>query len=479
MPFQIYLNSSINDLAGAIGNIPANSVIYFYKDENNNIKAYNAESGNNSNNFGYPFQFINGEQIYTSSPVSYLSIPWNYPGASTLDTLFKSSLVMWLDTKDLRTFNNSTQKMISKGYNQANMFVENTTGNDFTCVEGEMDLTNGANIETADNITVMLNFKLVLVFSLPYGSTLENKILFKFNRFEIRVVTNTHISEDVVKMLCVYDNGFFIRGITINEASDFKYFLYTDNTGEFHLSGNSSLISTVPNYYQATTSKMFVNCDENGTNSGQIKLHEMLLYDNEGVVTRSNLWDYASLRWTLTTYDDVFNNYPPVPTSYYNTYSRGNRSAIISVSGVGLVYGAGHSPTNWINGIVSTSTGRWYPESGVGSGYIEFSLAEARVFDGLKFIRDRVYGAGTAYLNLTASNDAITWVTLKSNFAWNEDEIQLTTVTVPDSDFNCGYLAFVSTSTWSNNTSYTKYRLTFISGSVNIGWENEIMFRSS
>jgi hypothetical protein len=227
---------------------------------------------------------------------------------------------------------------------------------------------------------------------------------------------------------------------------------------------------------------MFIGQDSSGAQNSQINVHEILYYNsttNNISITDSHIWSYLSSRWTITSYTDAYNALPPVPTSYYSTYSTGQRSGIIGVSASGIVLGAGHSPTNWINGIVSTSTGRWYPESGVGAGYVQFDLAEAKIFDGLKFIRDRLYNTGTAYLNLTASNDGSTWTTLKSNFAWNENEIQQTTLTVTDTGFTSGYLAFVSTSEWSNSIAYTKYRLTFISGSVGIGWENEILFRSN
>jgi len=96
-----------------------NKSVYIFKDSNGVLKASAVENNINLNNIGYSFQFINGDQIYTSTPIMLAHmIPYSYPfDLLNMYMLNDGSLKFWIDTKEFRNISVEKQQLIAKSYN--------------------------------------------------------------------------------------------------------------------------------------------------------------------------------------------------------------------------------------------------------------------------------------------------------------------------------------------------------------------------
>ncbi len=114
MPYSFYLQSELSNLATTLASVPNGSDIYISKNSLGVVSAYNVERATTLNNFGYPFQFIDGSVSYTTLPITSLaSIPWTYPYTTLTASsanLWNSSLMLWLDSFETKSINTSLVK---------------------------------------------------------------------------------------------------------------------------------------------------------------------------------------------------------------------------------------------------------------------------------------------------------------------------------------------------------------------------------
>ena len=113
-------------------------------------------------------------------------------------------------------------------------------------------------------------------------------------------------------MICLYDNGTFINGITVNASTSFVYNLYCDSNAVFVVSGNTGAYGNTLTLGNATTN-LYIGCDSSNNNLANIKLYELTYYQNTSnsfTATQSGLISYLNSRWSLSTYTDTHNVYP-------------------------------------------------------------------------------------------------------------------------------------------------------------------------
>ncbi len=193
MPYSFYLQSELANLATTLASIPNGSDIYISKNSAGVVSAYNVERATTINNFGYPFQHIDGSVSYTTLPITSLaSIPWTYPYTvltSSNANLWNSSLMLWLDSFETKSINASLQKIVSKDYTNNLVVVENTDNNSFLYTSPSLSLTSNSSLESSTVQTVYPYFKLAMVFTL--GTQVLNTVLFQHNRLKIKLTSQT------------------------------------------------------------------------------------------------------------------------------------------------------------------------------------------------------------------------------------------------------------------------------------------------
>lgn len=332
--FPVPIPSSILQLGTMFAAVNNNSPIYLYKDSNGNIMSSSLENSQNENSFGYAFQFINSEIIYTTIPITnYQNVPWLYPGATTLGSMWNDKLMLWIDAKDARTFNVDTQKLLSKSYTTDLKLTENTTNYSFTHSNNAFDLTSGANIETSQPQLVYQYFKLAMVVTIP-TQNVDNYTIYKHNRLEIKVTNGQARDQTNQFMIGLFDNGSLCKSISFKPTDpDFKYYIYCDNQTNFYISQNGA-IGPNGNFFQNTSQKVFISGNDGNPLNGKIKLYELLLFQsttNNILTTESNIWTYLSTRWGLTTYIDL-HNIAPYPALVQPTFSGGTNQHILNTT---------------------------------------------------------------------------------------------------------------------------------------------------
>ena len=316
MPYSFYLSSELSNLATTLATAGNGTDIYISKNSVGVVSANTIERATTINNFGYVFQHINGESSYTALPITSLtSIPWLYQYTTLTASsanLWNSSLMIWLDALETKSISVPTQKIISKDFTNNVIVVENTDNNSFLYTSPSLSLTNNSSLESNTAQQVYAYFKLAMVFTLPTQTL--NTVLFQHNKLKIKITSQIAPNETTQNMIGIFDNDVFKRGITLNSSNlSFKYQLYTDNTGNFILSGNTSVLGGTPNYYQATTAKIYIGSDGTKNYPSNMVLHELLYYEsvaNDIVATSANISTYFTTRHNLTTYSDATNIAP-------------------------------------------------------------------------------------------------------------------------------------------------------------------------
>ena len=484
MPYFFTPPSSSN-LDSLISAIPNGSDVYFYKDATGNLKANNTEHPLNISNFGYPFQFIDGSVSYTTVPISFLNqIPWQYTYSTLYDssyTLWDYSLMVWIDALEPKAISNSLQKVVSKDFSNNLIVVENTTNFSFQYTSPNLSLTNNSSLETSSVLIVEPYFKLGMVFTL-LTQTL-NSVLFQHNRLKIKITSQTATDGSTQSMIGIFDNDVFKRGIKLNSDLSFKYFLYTDHTGALNVSSNTSYMSAIPSYYQATSSKIYIGSDASKTYPSNMTLHELLFYESDYNVpaTSAEISNYFTVRHGLSTYNDLTNIISPFWTS---SYSRGDRRSVITISSNFSVFGAnGGSLQNWVDGSVASAQS-WYFIGGqaVAGKYIVITFATAQQITGFKIISSN---ADTPKVfDFQGSTNNSSWVSL-GNFIYLDPPSTIMVGSgeiIPDTDFvnDFGNPVPVDTHLFNNNTAYQYYRMMGISGTTSGSpYEYEILFKSA
>ena len=417
MPYSFYLSSELSNLATTLASASNSSDIYISKSANGVVSASVVERQNTVNNFGYPFQFIDGSVSYTALPITNINqIPWTFTYSSLTASsfnLWNNSLMMWIDSYEPKSISVSSQRVVSKDYSNNVIVVENTTNDSFLYTQPSLSLTGYSSLESYVSQTVYAYFKLGLVFTLPTQTL--NTVLFQHNRLKIKLTSQTAPDGSTQSMIGIFDNDVFKRGITLKPNDlTFKYQLFTDNLGNLIISNNTSAFGNSPSYYQATSAKIYIGSDSTKTYPANMILHELLLYEsvaNDIVATSENISSYFTTRHSLTTYNDIYNAYP---YSWTGLYSKGNRTSIITItSGMTLTNGPA---TCMINGQHSgggadvSDRVSCYPV-GIAPYYIQFQLAVAQ-----KILSFKMTFAGSDATALStdwqASNNGSTWTTL-------------------------------------------------------------------
>ena len=130
MPYSYYLSSELSNLASTLASASNSSDIYISKNSVGVVSANTIERATTINNFGYVFQFVNGESSYTALPITNLNqIPWTYPYTTLTASsanLWNSSLMIWLDALETKSISVPSQKVISKDFTNNVIIVENT-----------------------------------------------------------------------------------------------------------------------------------------------------------------------------------------------------------------------------------------------------------------------------------------------------------------------------------------------------------------
>ncbi len=127
---------------------------------------------------GYSYQFINGDIIYNAIPItSNLFIPWNYTNSILLN-LWNSTNILWVDSKETRSINTTLQKIVSKGYNNNILIIDNPNTTNLFSIDGTdtINMSNNSAIETSINVQVNPYIVLAFVITIPNITILETII---------------------------------------------------------------------------------------------------------------------------------------------------------------------------------------------------------------------------------------------------------------------------------------------------------------
>ena len=483
MVYSTRVPSTLMELAGILSAIPSNNSIYLFKDINNSVTAYISEHAiTNTNNMGYAYQFIDGSTSYTNIPISNINqIPWDYPYTiltASSTNLWASSLRLWLDAKETKSISVTLQKFCSKSYIDTNLFIENTTSQSFTYTSPSLSLTSNSSIESNAVETVYAYWKLGMVFTLPTQTM--NTVLFQHNRFKIKLTSQTAPDSSTQSMIGIFDNDVFKRGIMLKPSEpNFKYQLYTDNTGNLIVSGNTSVLGGTPSYYQATTAKIYIGNDSAKTYPSNMVLHELVFYEsvaNDIVATSANISTYFTTRHSLTTYADATNI---APATWTNAYSRGDRRSIISVNtNFAITSSNGGTIQNWVDGSLGSAYCFYYTAGQAVSGkYMGFILAVAQKITGFKIISSNPDTAKVFDFQggpFWGTLQTFTYLDVASSVQVGAGQL------VPDTDYvnDKGGEVTVSTHLINNSQYLQYYRMLGVSGTTSGGpYEYEILFK--
>jgi len=439
MPYQSFVSANVSQLAGLLRNASNNKSIYFYKNANGVIQAFESENQQNTNNTGYPYQFLNGEVSYSTLPITNISqIPYdfNYTG---LGALYTSNLVLWYDAREPKNINTTAQRILSKGFSTNEIASENTVSQSFTYSNNTIDLSSGANLETINAIPQRQFWTLCMVLTLT-NQTLTNHTIFQHNDISIRI-SGPRLAPDTVNntyMISLHSNGTFRQGISFKPSDpNFRYIIYCNQAGNFQVNGNNASQTSL-SFSSGSNHKVFIGQQSDGLNNAFVRLHELFYYtstsDNIGL-NYSAFTTYLNYKWNLTTYFDNFNN---PPTAWTNTFSRGNRQSIITISGNWT--SLSRSINNWIDGNVSGEN--WYYIFGPVGTFIQFDLQTPKTIDGIKFIgqypSSLINNSQPVFFNFTGSNDGTNWITIASNVNRMASLVNLSAISqtlVPETDF--------------------------------------------
>jgi len=276
--------------------IANNKSVYFHKDYNGNLKASSIENNMNLSNIGYSFQYINGDQIYTLTPITLAhEIPFSYP-FDLLNTymLNDGSLKFWIDTKEYRNISVDKQQLIAKSYNNLELFSSSEPN--FTYDGNEtIDLSNGQILSSSSTLASADYFVICLLISFTDFQS-NNIVFFQHHNISLRIAANIAPDGTTQTMICLYINDLFKRGITFEPSHDpnFKYVIFCNHTGLLNVNGNISNHLIPFNYYPYSW--------EEGTYiSGKIKIYEIFYYLNFYVdisyITYEMFYYYFEYKW--------------------------------------------------------------------------------------------------------------------------------------------------------------------------------------
>ena len=195
MPYQSFVSANVSQLAGLLKNATNNKSIYLFKNSEGVIQAFESENQQNTNNTGYPYQFLNGTVSYSTFPITNITqIPYDFD-YNGLGALYTGNLVLWYDAKEPKNINTTTQKILSKGYTTNELASENTVSQSFTYSNNTLDLSTGANLETLSSISQRQFWTLCIVVTLT-NQTLTNHTIFQHNDISIRISLRPALTDE-------------------------------------------------------------------------------------------------------------------------------------------------------------------------------------------------------------------------------------------------------------------------------------------
>ena len=315
--YSFHIPSTLAQLASGLNTASNSKSIYLYKDSNGSINVYPVEEAQITSSLGYAYQFIDGSVSYSTVPItSNQNIAWSYPYTTLTASsanLYNSALSLWLDANETKSISTVLQRWVSKDYANNLVTVENTTNVSFTYTSPYVDLTTGSDIETSSTVTRSQYWKVCITCSMPTFSS--GKTIFQHNRISIRMISHANISGTTTNQIALYDNGTYIKGLTITAGSTI-YSIYADNADTLIV---NNLTSNMPvqassNYYSSGTSTIYIGTDSTHSNPSAIKVYEVLYYQsssNNISATSSNIMTYLKARWSWTDYtsaDNVVDN---------------------------------------------------------------------------------------------------------------------------------------------------------------------------
>ena len=433
-PYSTFIQTELADLATALSTATDGN-IYFSK-SGGTIGASAVENNSVVSNMGFAYQFPDGTTTYyaSGSIATPQYIPWTYPYTTLTAThanLWSNKLSLWLDAKETKSINATTEKIVSKDYTYSYPIVENSSGLNFVHASDTIDMTNGSMLESNATIPVRQYWKLAMAVTIPTQSV-SNKTIFQHDDIIVKISSQTMPDTTTQYNIGLFDDATFIRGVTF-KASDttFKYYIFADSSSIMTVSGNTAFGSTTGSFDYGTNNKIYINQSSSaGVGNALIKLHEVLYYTstaNDISATDANMYSYLSNRWTLSTYADE-HNIPPY--TWTGTYSKGDRNSIITItSGMTMTNGPA---TTILNGSFSGSGPgvgdrcSIYP-AGSGPWYIRFQLSVAQRIAGIKWGNDRDV-ASSLSSDWQGSNDGSTWTTLSASSFNLWDDTKQTTV---------------------------------------------------
>ena len=280
----IPIPQNVLQMASSFASAPPNSSIYFYKDANGVLRSTNIENMTNDLGVGYPYQFINGDQIYTQLPITnYNDIQFINPGSTTIPTLWNDRLKVWIDGSDRRTISGAKQKIISKSYGAITYLIENTTDYNFQTGTDNIICSGFSNIETTNALDVKPYWALAIVFKLDPTQTADNKLIFQHNRIRIKLTNNLAADTTTQLMIGLYDNSTFICGLELSPNSSPLYYIFCSNTGDLYVNGvRCQQTKPTFNFYQTTSQKIYLSSINGQSNiSSNLTLYELMYFTSD------------------------------------------------------------------------------------------------------------------------------------------------------------------------------------------------------
>jgi len=311
MPYIIYNNSSVSNndpvamtllqqLTTQFNLIGNNKSVYFHKDNNGVLKASAIENNLNLNNIGYSFQYMNGDQIYTSTPIMLAHmIPYTYPFDS-LNTymLNDASLKFWIDTKEYRNISVEKQQLIAKSYNNLELFSSSEPN--FTYDGNEtIDLSNGQLLTSSSTLASAQYFTICVFVSFSQFEFQNDVVFFEHHNIALKIASNQAPDGTTQWMISLYIYNVFKRGITFEPSHDpnFKYVIFCNHTGILNVNGNISNHGLTFNYFPYGWDAGVLI----GGGDSKIKVHEIFYYlnhyDDISYITYDMFYYYFEYKW--------------------------------------------------------------------------------------------------------------------------------------------------------------------------------------
>lgn len=481
-PYTTFISGELAGLATALANASDGNV--YFKKSGNVITGHTSENSHVLVNQGFPYAFVDGSVVYLQhgSIASSQDIPWLYPYTiltAVSSNLWNNKLCLWIDAKESRAINANDEKVISKDYTNNYPLIENTSQFKIVYTNNTLDMTNQSMLETNSTLTVEPYFKLAMVVEIP-TQAVTNKYIFKHNDLEIKISQETAADTTTQYMICAFDNGTFLKGVTFKPSdTSFKYFIYFDNASALSVSSNDAAGGSNGSFVGGTTAKVYINeSASQGIGNAKIKLYELLYYNsasNDIAATKTNMWDYMSSvnRWNLSTYTADHNVVPPPPITFTwdNTqYGYGDRRTRITISLINLSI-AGNIQ-NMVDGYESNTGSAPYLSPGQSldpSKWILFTLNTAQIICGIKWFKSDPDTSVDQYFHFQGSNDNSSWNAIQNSLQFGRSVGTAITSgqNIPDytnntASGNC----YVYSYEFTNTTAYKYYRLWGSSGST-------------